>query len=210
MGLTDRDIEKIKDIFSDQFLNNIAEKVMQIIDRKYKEKFKAQEKAIGLLQQEIDDLKNSKRQAEDAFDNLEQASRSLNIRVFGVPINKNENLHSKMIDIFNKNMNVNIDASHIKKCHRITSRSPGDKPPAVLVRFVNDIERTAVLKNRKYLKSTGIQVKEDLTKNRLTLLSEAIKRFSSKQAWCFNGVVYVKIGDKVHRVSHSDELKNLK
>lgn len=209
MVLSDNDIEKIKGIFTDRFLQSIAEKVTQILDKKYKTKFKEQEDHISNLQQEIEELKIANREMNDALDNQEQASRSRNIRVFGIPAENGENLRSKILAIF-KQMNVNINNSQIQKCHRVAPMKPSDKPPAVLVRFFSDADRLTVLKNRKNLRSTSIQVREDLTKHRLILLLDAIKTFTSKRAWCLNGVIYVKVGDVVHRVKNIKELNNLK
>lgn len=205
MVLSENDIEKIKGIFTDRFLQNVAEKVAQIMDKRYANKFKEQEKCISNLQQEVNKLKSANREMANALDNQEQASRNCNVRIFGVPADNNEDLRLKIQNVF-KQMKVNINTSQIKKCHRIRSKTPGDKPPAVLVRFFNDTDRLTVLKNRKNLKSTGVQVREDLTKNRLTLLSMATNKFTTKNAWCSNGVIYIKVQDVVHRINNRDEL----
>jgi len=209
MGLTNADIEKIKSIFNDQFLSVIAEKVVFIIEKSFEDKIKKQNEAISQLHNEILSLKNSKASMEQLLEKQEQASRNLNIRIFGIAKEENENLRAKTLEFFNKKLKVNIKDQHIKKCHRVLSKNPGDKPPAILVTFHSDAERKAVLSSRKMLKSTNIQIKEDLTKTRLMLLSAAVNRFSFKNAWCLNGVVYVKCQSGVHRVNNSEELENL-
>lgn len=210
MVLSEGDIEKIKGIFTDRFLNSIAERVTQILDKKYNARLKEQEQRIALMEQEIKNLRESKQEMQNCIDSQEQAHRNLNIRMFGIPAENNENLRTKILDIFKRMKIDNINNSHIKKCHRVVSKIPTDKPPAVLVRFNSDTERTAVLKNRKYLKSTGVQIKEDLTKTRLTLLTSATEKYSNKNAWCLNGVIYVKLGDVVHRINCEKDLQNLK
>lgn len=209
MVLSENDIEKIKGIFTDRFLQNIAEKVAQIMDKKYANKLKEHEKCISELQQEVINLKIANKEMANALDQQEQASRNCNVRIFGIPTENNEDLRLKVQNVF-KQMKVNINPAQIKKCHRIASKNPSDKPPAVLVRFFNDTDRLTVLKNRKNLKSTGVQVREDLTKNRLTLLSMAVNKFTAKNAWCSNGVIYIKVRDVVHRINNMEELDTFK
>lgn len=209
MVLSEGDIEKIKGIFTDRFLNSIAERVSQILDKKFNARIKEQDQRIAEMEKEIKDLKKSSREMQNCIDNQEQAHRNSNIRVFGIPAENKENLRTKILDIFKQMKINNINDSHIKKCHRVFSKTRTDKPPAVLVRFHSDTDRTAVLKNRKYLKSTGVQIKEDLTKSRLALLSSAVNNYSNKNAWCLNGVIYVKLGDTTHRINCEEDLQNL-
>lgn len=212
MVLSDNDIEKIKGIFTDRFLQSVAEKVAHILEKKYDAKLRERDQRISKLEQEICDLKSNNCEVQSALDNQEQAYRNLNVRVFGVPVSENEDLRSKMQDIF-RQMNINIADSQINKCHRVAPRNQNPankKPPAVLLRFCRDVDRAVILKNRKYLRGKNIQVKEDLTKNRLALLSAAVNKFSSKSAWCLNGLIYVRVGDSVHRINGTEDLLKLK
>ena len=209
MGLTNADIEKIKGIFSDQFLQIVAEKVAKIVERELEDRIKAQENIIVNLQSEVEGLKRYKEESEVRSDNHEQGSRAMNVRIFGIPYEERENLLGKVLDLFNKKLKCNIKDIHIKKCHRVSSKIPSDKPPSILVKFVCDSERMAVLRNRKHLKKSGINIKEDLTKVRLNLLNEAINKFSYKNAWCLNGIVYVKSESGVHRINKKSDLSAL-
>lgn len=59
------------------------------------------------------------------------------------------------------------------------------------------------------LKSTGIVVKEDLTKLRLRIMVEAVKKFTGRKVWSTNGRVFIRKCDgSVQRVdSVADLLK---
>lgn len=209
MGLTAADIEKIKNIFNEQFLQVIVEKVINMVQQKLDERFENQEKTIKELQREIVQLKASNTRTESVLDNQEQASRSLNIRIFNVPFEENENLRMKVLNIFNKNLKLSIKDAHLRKCHRVQAKKASDRPPAILVTFFSDTERKSVLKSRRLLKSSNVQIREDLTKFRLSLLSSAINKFTYKNAWCLNGVVYAKCGDLVHRINSVEDLDNV-
>lgn len=209
MVLSESDIEKIKGIFTDRFLNTIADRVTQILDKKFAAKLKEQETTISKLKQEIQTLKEAQCNILKSVDDQEQAFRNQNVRIFGLPVKNDEDLCSTIQDLF-KSIKVNISDSGIQKCYRVQSKVDNNKPPAVIVRFSNDSDRLSVLRNKKELSSTGVSVKEDLTKSRLTLLAAAVNKYTFKNAWCRNGVVYVKIGGKIHRINgHEDLAKNL-
>lgn len=206
MGLSSEDIDKIKKIFSDKFLNSVAERVVNILENSFLAKVNSrineQDDAIAKLKQEVCTLRKSNQSMEAVIDQQEQTSRNLNVRVFGVSVKSNENLRSRVLDVFNNNMGLHIEDWHISKCYRVAAKNPGDKPPAILIKFISDVQRSAVLRNCKQLKSSGIVIKEDLTKFRLLLVSTAIKRFTNKKVWTTNGMVYIRKDDgTVQRVN---------
>lgn len=205
MVLSDGDIEKIKGIFTDRFLNTVADRVAQILDKKLAAKLREQEATITKLKGEIENLKEAQGKMLKSIDDQEQAYRNHNIRIFGVPSEKDENLYSKVQGIFER-IRVNVNDSSIKKCHRVQSKIDNNKPPAVLVRFSSDKDRQSVLRNSKNLRSTGMSIKEDLTKSRLDLLAAAVNKYTFKNAWCRNGVVYVKKDGNLHRINDQDDL----
>lgn len=213
MGLSSEDLDKIKKIFTDKFLQSIADKVANIIENnlvtKFDNKIKNHEEHITQLEAEVSLLKKSNRSMEAVIDQQEQASRNLNVRIFGVPLGNNEDVRVKVLHIFCDKMNLRIEDCHISKCYRIAAKKPNDKPPAILVNFVSDIQRSAVLRNCKLLKSTGIVVKEDLTKLRLRIMEEAVKKFTGRKVWSTNGRVFIRKCDgSVQRVdSVADLLK---
>ena len=101
--------------------------------------------------------------------------------------------------------------NNLKNVHRVESKIPvPDKQTAVLVQFANNNIRSAVFKQLKLLKNSQISVREDLTQSRLSLLKAAVKKITSKSAWCLHGNIFVKCGETVHRVNDSSHLDKLK
>ena len=108
-------------------------------------------------------------------------------------------------------MNINsINTSDIKRYHRVEAKNQSaDKPRAILVEFTNVSKRSEVLKQRKLLKNSIIKIQEDLTQTRLKLLQSAIAKFTTRNAWCLHGNVYVKSG-VVLRVNDECDIQRLK
>lgn len=221
MGLSSEDLEKIKSIvhssFTEKFLNKIATKVVEMVELKFEAKFKTHNTAINELSTKVSELQESNMalkgrvvEMERKCDEHEQSSRNSNIRIFGLPYNGGENIRLNIMDLFNNEFKVGIKEADITKCYRVKSRNPSDKPPAVIVRFSTDAARSSVFANRKNLKNSGIQIKEDLTKCRLLLLEGAVKKFTFRHAWCLNGNVYVRSSDnRVHRVNKASDLDQI-
>lgn len=234
MGLTTADIEKIREtivsVFKQEILKDLERSIEIRVHECVTQEVTEINSTIQRLVKNMDELKERNNSLEAMLDRHEQSSRGLNIRIFGVQQTENEDLQKVILDMFNKVKCV-IKPGEIKKCHRIAakngegerqrvtrSNSGGansnntieNRPPAVLVRFDTDKPRTIVLKKRKQLLETmGVRIREDLTKYRLSLLAKAVEKFTSKNAWCLHGNVYVKLGETVHRVADFDTLEKL-
>lgn len=209
MGLTNSDIERIKGIFNEQFLQNIADRVVAILQKTLDARLDKQESMIDQMKVEVQDIRMQYERMEEVIDRHEQAYRCLNVRVFGIPVEPGENLRPKVLQMLNNKMKLNVENVHIQNCYRVGAKTPVDKPPAVLIRFSSEVERELVLRNRRLLKGSDIQVKEDLTKRRLDLLREAVEKFTSKNAWVLNGTVYIRRNNKVHKVYSKAELNTM-
>lgn len=234
MVLTRTDLEEIRklvneeasNIINETFLNNIAEKIIKSVSEKFSIILKKQEETISNLNGEIQDLKTVNKNLQKKLDRQEQFSRNLNIRIFGV---KQELLNSKdqnsedsneesmrktttvmeVLDIFHNKLNIDIKEEDIKRCHRISAKNADNKrhrPRAILVRFVSESKRMLVLKNKRALKSTNIHIQEDLTKSRLALLDKAIKKYTHKNAWCRNGIIYANVNGQINKIEKENDL----
>lgn len=212
MVLSNADLERIKSViisvFNDKFMDDISEKIRVIVEKKFEDRIQSQDNTISKLLTKIDDLENKNKSFSMALDNQEQSMRNLNIRIFGIAAENGEDLRSVVLNLFNKTLKVTVKNPDIQKCYRVSGKNPGDKPPAVIVRFSNDAIRYAVLKNRRALKN-NVKIKEDLTKYRLRLFHSAINQFSSKNSWVANGCVYVKCDEVVRRISNENEINEL-
>lgn len=222
MVLSNEDLDKIKTIihstFNEKFLNKIANKVAEMVESKFEAKISGQTAAIDKVKTQVAVLesKNLELQTRNVelmkkIDDQEQSSRSLNVRLFGIPYDNKgeENLRADVIRIFIDKFKVNVKDADIQKCYRVRAKNPSDKPPAVIIRFANDTVRSAVLNNRKNLKGSGVNIKEDLTKIRLFLLESAVKKFTYRNAWCLNGNIFVRSNNIVHRISDSNDINSI-
>lgn len=198
--------EQVSSIFNDQFKNKLAESVMKKIDERYEEKFEKCNEEIDKINKNLCTIQSENKHVQKTLDNQEQFSRNRNIRIFGMPVNDSENLQESVLDLFKGKMELDIVPADIKNIHRVIAKNPTNKPPAVLVEFREVNKRSAVLKQRKHLKSSGIVIKEDLTQRRLMIFSEAVKKFTAKNVWCMHGNIFVKNRDIVHRISDEDDI----
>lgn len=196
---------KIKTLVNDDYIQSLAEKIGLIITTKYDEK-------VSNLNIEVESLKKINDQLKNDLDDLQQMSRNKNLRFFGVQKNPNENILEVILNIFNQNMKIkNVVQTDIKRCHRVPSKNiDADKPrpPAILVRLTNAL-RKKVMINKKFLKSTGIYVQEDLTRSRLSLLKSATEKFSRNSVWCREGNIFVKYNNVVHKVFSEKSLREI-
>lgn len=220
MPLNKKDVEEIKSLITeqikavlcDEFLEEIAARVTKNIEAKLNLQFSKYDADILKLSKEICDLKKFNSKLELQMDKNEQFSRRKNIRIFGLKYEEGENTQNVVLDLFNNKMNLQfINSGNIITCHRVfaKNRSNTDKPPAVLVTCDNVNVRKRVLQNKKSLKSTGVRIKEDLTKYRLSIFEDAVKQFTIKNVWSYNGSIYVRCKDVVHRVDNKDEITTL-
>lgn len=213
MVLTSDDLDKIKSIvqstLTEKFLNKIAAKVADIVEAKFEARVTRQEEIVNGLKNQIVELQTKSRDLEKRVEEQEQSSRNLNVRIFGLPHSHSVDLRKDVVQLINDKLKVNVRMEDVKRCFRVSAKNHADKPPAVMVRFANDTVKSAVIANRKHLKSENIRVKEDLTKFRLTLLDAAIKRFTYRNAWCLKGNIYVRHNNGVHRVSDMCDLGNI-
>ena len=168
MGLTSGDLDKIrkvfheesKNVFNEDYLKSVTESILESIAKRYDDIIKTQKTAIVDLTNRCNELAQWKSSMEARLDANEQFSRSLNIRIFGLEVEENEDLHKRIVQLFKSKLKVNsLSEADMKKCHRIMSKNVNidrPRPPATLVRFFRDKDRDLVLKKRSLLKSSGI------------------------------------------------------
>lgn len=232
MGLSSGDIEKIREMIISVFKGEILKDIERSIDKRVQERI---DKEVTQLRDQIDSLSNNVAELESknalleaSLDRQEQSSRDLNVRIFGVAQKEGEELKKLVLEIFNK-VECNVTAGDIKKCYRITAKGVADtdkkrftrsksggantdidnRPAAILVRFHTGETRAMALQRRKQLNDLGVRIRQDLTKFRLSLLSKAVEKFSSRNAWCLHGNIYVRSGDVVHRITDFHSLEKL-
>ena len=125
------------------------------------------------------------------IDRLEQYTRRENLRITGLQEENEEDLNSKLIDIF-KAVDVEIENGEFR-CHRVGEKR--GKPRQVIARFFSRDKRNAILQNRSKLKDRpnyrGVYLSEDLTTLRFKLLNVAKKKDDVKSVTSRNGKNYL-------------------
>lgn len=223
MVLTRNDLEDIARIMEDKIKTALSDetflnKIVHSVCIKMEETLKTQEGEIKQLNSQLEDIKRDNRKLEKEIDRNQQFSRNLNIRIFGLKQEKDiENTREVVLNLISEKMKIkSIKDNDIKKCYRIQAKNINSdiprapRPPAVLVRFYSDNIRAEILKNRKFLKSSGISIKEDLTKLRLALLESANKVFSKANVWSYNGNIYCKHKNELHRLEEESDINIIK
>ena len=132
------------------------------------------------------------------IDDLEQQSRRLSLRVYGLSEEVNEDTENKLVNIFQEKLGVPITAESIDRCHRIgVIRAASVRKTArpVLVQFTSYKIRESVYRAKAKLKGTKLVLSEDLTNTRYELLKAARLKFGNRKAWSNDGKVFVICDD---------------
>lgn len=69
-----------------------------------------------------------------------------------------------------------------------------------------------ILNNKKFLKSTKILIREDLTKDQLNMVHEAAKKVGDKgKVWTISGKIFLKLDNqqRVIRIENQDDINKL-
>lgn len=166
---------------------------------KLKSELKVKDEAINSLQVAV----------KFKCDELEQYGRRNNIRIFGVPENKNEDTDKLVIDVA-KRINVDLKLSSIDRSHRV-GITRGTTPRPILVKFTSYATRKQIFQSKKLLKNSRMTIREDLTRERLSLLKKAIESYTERNVWSSDGVIKIKVGTAVQplRVRNEEELASM-
>lgn len=133
---------------------------------------------------------------------LEQYSRRNSIRLYGVKESPDEDVYSKVIEVFN-GINVNA-AGHIDRCHRVgkkttekqdngqkSARARKENIRCIIIKFTSYLKRHEVFKNKRLFKNSGFSIVEDLTSTNYTLFKKARNKFGFRNVWTHDGLIYV-------------------
>ena len=196
--ITDIDA-RIKECVDKQF-EALKQNLKQTLSILLQAKLKKLEKRTEVLEKEKKSLKENFEQLDEKYQSvmkknaelheavnnveahsveLEQYSRQANVRVFGVPAEREENTKQVMMKILNSVMKVEINNSDIVAVHRLLGK-PG-KPRPIIVRFINKDLKHEVIRERKRLSGHKIGMQDDLCQGLQTTLnrlqnSESIKK----------------------------------
>ena len=152
------------------------------------------------LREEVDDLKKKLRQSNDIAKTAaqkantnEQYSRKNNVKIMGVVEEENETeemLTLKVQHILRTRADVILPDNKIMALHRIPGRTGMPKP--VLIKLMNNNEKTKVMKKRREMKHAGYRLVDDVTQKNTKLINRLTLHKDIESAWYFNGSVYGK------------------
>nr|CAI5817529.1 unnamed protein product [Callosobruchus analis] len=167
---------------SDEFLDQLilTENVAKTLEVRFTELEKklADNSAVNVeLKEETALLRYENECLSQKYDDIEQASRINNLRIFQVKKKPQEKLAEEV----------------------------NNKPRGILLKLTNIHKKQDIFNKKKNFKGTGIDIKEDLTDLRLKIMEAAIEKTSLKIVWTYNGRVFVlKDGKKIMIKSKKD------
>lgn len=162
---------------------------------------------------------------EDKIEDLEQYQRRNNVRISGIPENKDENTDA-IIEKVAEAIGCVLPEGAIDRSHRVGRPGATTGPRPLLVKFVSYKSKRGLMSCRKNLKSkSGAQIlpglkwsgekvflNDDLTAVRAKVAKAARdlkKQQRVDETWVWDGVVFVKRRDTVHRVSSLRQLHSI-
>ena len=123
----------------------------------------------------------------------EQYSRKNIVKVMGVEEEADET-EDKLIktvnNILGAKAGVTINENKIVAIHRIPGKIGMPKP--VLIKLMNNNEKTKIMKKRKEMKLAGYRLVDDVTKQNTKLINRLNLHEDIDSAWYYNGNVFAK------------------
>lgn len=198
-------------------VESITNLILNTITNELKEKFLTYDNKIAQLEADILELKTNisnnvpnlatieteeckQKIVEQKLDSIQQHIKNNNIRLINFSETVNEDLHEKIISLFNNKLNVDMENENISSVYRV-GRSNENKPRHVIISFKDNNKKMAVYNNKKLLKGSKIIMKEDLTINRLKCVTAASEKYGFKNVWTINGKIFVKNENGVEKIS---------
>lgn len=128
--------------------------------RKLSDDNAALEQQLRGLSADTAEVKQSLMKATDRADYMEDQSRRNNLRISGIPEERNENWqqsHWKVSQFLRRHFNLTPD---LERAHRVGKQK--GKPRDIVVKFTRFQDRESVLQDRRRLAGTRVYVNEDL------------------------------------------------
>lgn len=177
-----------------------------------------QEQLLGLLE-EVKQLRLQNAEKEQRIvelerrvDELEQYSRINDVVITGIKIKPRSyaraaaatesgepsDLEAQSVEqqvasiLFNKG--IELDLQHIEACHPLPTRN--ERPPAVIMRFINRKNKAALLKQGRKLKGTDIYMNDHLTRRNADIARKARqlrKQGKIQHTWVSNCKIFIKL-----------------
>ena len=191
----------------------MEEKIVEKLEEKLNDKMTEMNNRMDLLVYDNVQLKEENDKLKDRLDKNEKVARSAmeksnmneqysrknNIKIMGVVEEDDETeerLTEKINNILDAKTGVSINENKIVAIHRIPGKSGMPKP--VLIKLMNNNEKTKIMKKRKLMKLAGYRLVDDVTKQNTKLITRLNLHADIDSAWYFNGNVFAKTAKGKH------------
>ncbi|CAH1183950.1 unnamed protein product [Phaedon cochleariae] len=235
MVLTREIIEKIesavniavnKSLKSDSFVNTIANDISAAVIKTVIKKLSQLEADVEILQGDLSKMRkefdskinkiqhivqktnNEKCVLEKKFEQMDQATRRMNLRIFNYKEKANEHVREELIQIFNAKMATNVSTKDIEICYRVGQKNES-KPRCIFMKLNSYETKHAIYSKKKMLKGTGIVIREDLTSQRVALLSKCAEKVGFKNVWTESGKIHVNVNNKIHILKSEEDFEKV-
>ena len=130
------------------------------------------------------------------MDSLEQRGRLMNLRIFGLSEDKDEDTNSVVVSFIKSNLKLNINDCDVVDAYRV-GKYVASKIRPILVHFSTRDVRAKVYGAKKCLKGTPTVIREDLTKMRLQVIKEAIETYGPRNVWSLDGNIFARADNAI-------------
>lgn len=163
------------------------------------EKIACQDKQIKVCEEKVVSLE---RKVEDLHSELEcqqQYSRRNNLRIFGIPLTKDEDTGNVVTKMVKEKLNITLTANDIDWCHRLKQKV-GEHPP-IIIKFCRRTTRNTIFALKSKLKGSKIHIREDLTHQRASMVKDLAKHVGHPNVFTNQGNIFAKISGKITKIS---------
>ena len=167
-------------------------------------------------------IRSSLLQIKSDIDRLSNEVEIIKTKVSKFYVNKNNNailihgmeennsdVYDAIIQLFAKNLNVEVKKHDINHCYRLGQKKDHKKCRPIVVEFVNRWIRDQLFYSKKKLKGSKIIITEMLTADVLALFKE-VRVIMGNSAWSHGGTVFVLLNGKKTAVRSEDEWSGMK
>ncbi|KAI4466549.1 l1 transposable element-related [Holotrichia oblita] len=187
-------------LLSEEFVSKISVKICEKLSGQL-------QKQVDGLNKDVKQLRTELSEAKKKIEELEQYSRSNNLRIFGVKEHPKENVDEVVVKLCKEELGLNIHLHDIDVAHRLKSKEGTTRP--IIVRFVCRSVKRKIFSNKSKLKGTRTIIKEDLTPFRISLLKKLSSCSPKQSYWTSDGRIFSKMGNNIHLINSFDDITNL-
>lgn len=198
----DGDVKKSLDLLTEEVtaVRMQQEKLLALVEevRQLRLQIEGKDRRIADLERRVDELEQYSRTNDLVITGLPIKPRSYARAVVGnsgdVPEESESRSVEQQVESFLRSKGVELNLDYIEACHPLPRK--GNNTPAIILRFVNRKNKTALLKQGRKLKGTNVYLNEHLTKKNADIAKKARylkKQQKIQQTWVANCKIFIKL-----------------